>query len=596
MSFSRTTRKRHRTFTPVEITRIIETARRYGANRRGAPDRRQLLATLFTLLANYGPRISEALELGWQDVDFSTGEITLRTLKKKTPSWRTLPLLPILRKELLALRDLDSGTGRVFGTITRAIAHNVFLAVIRKAGLPYATIHDFRHSFLSTLMERTRDVALGRDLVDHCSIEVTDKYIHAIRLREKFLAMGSVYAPSVVPSAPPPAPPPVEFAPPPPPPPDPERNAPPRPVAPMPPTGPAPWGLPWLPGVPLGGGNTITNSPGGAPRGNGVVQARMERLEGAFAMLIRSLAEGLPLRVKSQPQPIREARPPLALAASPMAPPEEAAPAAAQPQEAPPREAPAAETDARAADRGEAEAVTEVETPEEMKGTEFLSLSKLAARTGLSVIWLRSRLRHSRHPLPHFRMRGSGPTGDTIRVRWDEFQAWLETQRADPLAALLQEAPGAVRLRDRLAQFDLDSPTRLASILRVSRQRAHQILGGTYPFGLKVAKALAEATGVPFTQLLEWQEESMRAAENGGDWSEEPEPPEEKPRSLLSEKLAPYGLDNDIKLARALKVQRHQAAVYLRGKAFGRTVARKIARAIGGSVDANDVLRWQDDS
>lgn len=506
MSLNRETRRRARTFTPIEITRIIETARRYGANRRGAPDRRQLLVTLFTLLCHYGPRISEALMLQWEDVEFEQGEITLRTLKKKKPTWRTLPLLPVLTKELLALRAINGSQGVVFPSMNRRIAGNIFRTILHKAGLPYTRMHDLRHSFLSTLLERTRDPVLGRDLVGHGSIQVTDKYYHSIRMREKFQEMGSVYDPPTDKSArladftaapPPPSP---TYSPP--------STA---PSEPQPARSAAPWGLPWLPGVPLGGGNTVTGGMGnGAARPDADVQARMDRIEGAFVLLMRGLAEHLPLQVENRREALRERRQPL-----PLGPGDDAPPTAE------------AEGDAPDATKEAPPGLASEEAEQEEAGGDgpVLTVAECAKRLKLDA-----RTFHS------YLQRGTGPPVRRLSpcktiILESDFEAWLESRREEPKVFSHTEAirelvgplgiisPGQFTdsrgLYENLKPYGLDSPTKLAKVLGPgrSRQQAQQILSGKNRFGMKVAKRIAAATGVPFTLVLQWQYNSIAAAE-----------------------------------------------------------------------------------
>lgn len=507
MSLNRETRRRARTFTPIEITRIIETARRYGATRRGAPQRQQLLATLFTLLCHYGPRISEALGLDWEDVDFAQGEITLRTLKKKTPTWRTLPLLPVMAKELLALRAISGSQGLVFPTMNRRIAGNIFRVILHKAGLPYTRMHDLRHSFLSTLLERTRDPVLGRDLVGHGSIQVTDKYYHSIRMREKFQEMGSVYGPPTDKSArladftaapPPPSP---TYSPP--------STA---PSEPRPARSAAPWGLPWLPGVPLGGGNTVTGGMGnGAVRPDADVQARMDRIEGAFVLLMRGLAEHLPLRVENRREALRERRQPLPLGPGGDAPPSVEAEG----------DAPDATEDAPTLGLASEEA----EQKEAGGDGPFLTIAECAKRLKLDARTLHSYLQ-----------RGTGPPVRRLSpcktiILESDFAAWLESRREEPKVFSHTEAiremvrplgiispsqfTDSRGLYENLKPYGLDSPTKLAKVLGHGRhrQQGEQILSGKSKIGMKVAKRIAAAIGVPWTLVIQWQINSIAARE-----------------------------------------------------------------------------------
>ena len=141
---------------------------------------------VITTLAWTGLRVSEALGLRWQDVDFDAGEITVRhqldergQLKrpKTKAGQRTIPLVPVLAEELKRHRRQQFGRG--FVAAERLIfltasgkpvdRHNVLNQGIKvaaeKAGLnpPGATkvaTHDLRRAFISHLI-----LGLGLDPV-----------------------------------------------------------------------------------------------------------------------------------------------------------------------------------------------------------------------------------------------------------------------------------------------------------------------------------------------------------------------------------------------------------------------------------------------
>ncbi len=84
----------------------------------------------------------------------------------------------------------------------------------------------------------------------------------------------------------------------------------------------------------------------------------------------------------------------------------------------------------------------------------YLSLTGLAGYSCLSVRTLRSLLRHPTHPLPHYRIGGTGQDGKRgakILVRRSEFDrwmaAWKQQERAAPpdLDSLLKEALASVK-------------------------------------------------------------------------------------------------------------------------------------------------------
>lgn len=72
--------------------------------------------------------------------------------------------------------------------------------------------------------------------------------------------------------------------------------------------------------------------------------------------------------------------------------------------------------------------------------------------------------------------------------------------------------------RERLAKYGLDGPTALARAIGTDRRHAYMILSGKrsasskrpYRIGVSIAKRIGEATGLPWTLILEWQEENGR--------------------------------------------------------------------------------------
>lgn len=83
-----------------------------------------------------------------------------------------------------------------------------------------------------------------------------------------------------------------------------------------------------------------------------------------------------------------------------------------------------------------------------------------------------------------------------------------------PVAAKTRQSSENSRLRKGLKTYGLDQPSALAVAIGVSRQHAHMILTGRrspsssrpYHIGVAVAKRIAAATGLPFTLILEWQD------------------------------------------------------------------------------------------
>lgn len=170
-----------------EIHRVIEQANQYGD-----PANRMKYVALLTVLANYGPRISEALRLEWTQIDFAHKTITFPTLKRRKPMTRTLPLLQGVADVLAQYRATVNGEPRVFPMTKngRTIVWRMFQKLLVRAGIARIKLHSLRHA-CGTRLARI-DLAVARDTLGHSSIGTTDKYIHAIRMQEQFAVLQAI--------------------------------------------------------------------------------------------------------------------------------------------------------------------------------------------------------------------------------------------------------------------------------------------------------------------------------------------------------------------------------------------------------------------
>ena len=87
---------RRRYLTGAELDRLIKAARK---GRYGQRD-----ATLILIMARHGLRVTEAVDLNWDQVDLSKGHLHVRRLKNGIAS-----VHPIQGYELRALRELKRG-------------------------------------------------------------------------------------------------------------------------------------------------------------------------------------------------------------------------------------------------------------------------------------------------------------------------------------------------------------------------------------------------------------------------------------------------------------------------------------------------------
>ena len=102
---------------------------------------------LFLFLACHGKRISEALSLKWEDIDFKQKAVRVYEHKVKTEQW--LPLHEDFLKALPFAGAINK-SGLIFYSYTNATLNSVLLKACQKIGVKKVTTHEFgRHSFAS---------------------------------------------------------------------------------------------------------------------------------------------------------------------------------------------------------------------------------------------------------------------------------------------------------------------------------------------------------------------------------------------------------------------------------------------------------------
>src|SRR3989304_5394273 len=181
-----------RIFSQEEVVRLVEEAGRYGL----ATDR-LAWRVLIMLLANYGPRLSEVLMLTWEHVDFEAGGITFPPLKRpqpqtpplkrRKPMTRTLPLFPQVGQALADYRAVLDGPvlfPKLQRASSRILVWKAFQKILKRSGVAPRPVHALRHTVGTKL--GPMDLATARDWLGHASITTTDRYIHAVRMREVF--------------------------------------------------------------------------------------------------------------------------------------------------------------------------------------------------------------------------------------------------------------------------------------------------------------------------------------------------------------------------------------------------------------------------
>lgn len=140
----------------------------------------QLFYPIALTALHTGMRLSEILNLQWEDVDLKKRRILVR--KSKAKKQRLIPVDQTLAECLLGLPSRLSGnlvfpsprTGRV-----RYDVKKPFAEAKKRAGIRNLRFHDLRHTFASLLVEQGVSLRTIQELLGHSSLKMTERYAHA---------------------------------------------------------------------------------------------------------------------------------------------------------------------------------------------------------------------------------------------------------------------------------------------------------------------------------------------------------------------------------------------------------------------------------
>lgn len=171
-----------------EIKTLLDPDRLYPvAHGKGGVDMKPALADhwrpLVSTLVFTGLRISEALNLTWDDIDWTDGFLTVRQAKTRAGERRVvlMPALTTTLKRHYMASPHKAGTDRVFATgegellNRRYILRKVLKPAVDRAGVTEVTLHELRHTFASILIGQGMDVTFVADQLGHADPGITLK-------------------------------------------------------------------------------------------------------------------------------------------------------------------------------------------------------------------------------------------------------------------------------------------------------------------------------------------------------------------------------------------------------------------------------------
>ncbi len=164
-------------------------------------------APLFGFLTTTGLRISEALALTWQDVDWTNNQIRIRQalvwagneceiqIPKTKAGKRTVSLTESAR---LSLQKIPRGTdsnGYIFRTATGAAPHpsqlrRYLLPLCERAEVNEINIHGLRHVAAMLALEATGDAYLVQQRLGHSNVNITLGIYGYPAKKEQAVAVG----------------------------------------------------------------------------------------------------------------------------------------------------------------------------------------------------------------------------------------------------------------------------------------------------------------------------------------------------------------------------------------------------------------------
>lgn len=163
-------------YTAEEVERMLAACDSLKSS-SAAPRTRQRARALILVLLYSGLRISDAVQLRRDAVDFKTGKVLLRVMKTRAPLYTRLP-----EHALDALRAIPQESAYFFWSgkamLRTAIssASRTIYALGKAAGVEGARPHRFRDTFSVTLLINGADMRTVQMLLGHKSIITTEQH------------------------------------------------------------------------------------------------------------------------------------------------------------------------------------------------------------------------------------------------------------------------------------------------------------------------------------------------------------------------------------------------------------------------------------
>ena len=139
---------------------------------------------MILLALNTGMRIGDLVSLQWEDIEFDTGRCHIKNGKGSKD--RVIFIRPAILSEMLdTCRKMNrEPQGLVFSTlkgepIKTSYLRRMIAEKAKKAGIAKRVhFHLLRHTYLSRLYGRTKDIRVVQEVAGHADISTTQIYTH----------------------------------------------------------------------------------------------------------------------------------------------------------------------------------------------------------------------------------------------------------------------------------------------------------------------------------------------------------------------------------------------------------------------------------
>lgn len=154
----------------------------------------ETIRTFAHMLLFAGCRISEALSLTYQALDFDSGTVTIKTLKRRKTHFRLVPLpadfLDILKIVHRPKRKNGQKSPLLLWSFSRATAWRYIKKIMQIAAIngPQTTPKGLRHGFGVACIEKNIPIHIVQKWMGHASPQTTTIYLQVIGQEERSFA------------------------------------------------------------------------------------------------------------------------------------------------------------------------------------------------------------------------------------------------------------------------------------------------------------------------------------------------------------------------------------------------------------------------